>query len=161
MAGVAPDAPVHRGGPAGTQHPVAAIPEPGGADRIAEGAVIEPPDQVANRARPGIPPEDPAASRASGRPVLAELLAAIKRIDGTPGSAAPSKDLAALLVAELMSANRPGAKGSDAFVTKSLQKLAMEARNASVREGAWGAMAVADGGLAQGQGRPRAQLKKH
>jgi glucose/arabinose dehydrogenase/azurin len=90
-------------------------------------------------------------SRASGRPVVTELIAAIERIDGKPASAAPSKDLAALLVAELqqVSAGRPGTKGSDPFVTKSLQRLAMEARNANVREGAWAAMAVADGGLEQ------------
>jgi azurin len=90
-------------------------------------------------------------SRAGGRSVLTELIAAIERIDGTPASAAPSKDLAALLVAELrqVSASRPGTKGSDPFVTKSLQGLAIGARNAGVREGAWAAMAVSDGGLEQ------------
>jgi glucose/arabinose dehydrogenase/azurin len=78
-------------------------------------------------------------SRASGRPVLTELLAAIGRIDGTAGSAATSKDLMTILIDEL------GTKGSDPFVTNSLQRLAISGLDQAVRRGAWAALLKAGG----------------
>ena len=60
---------------------------------------------------------------------MTELLAAIGRIDGTAGSAATSTDLMALLIADL---GRGGTKGSDPFVTNSLQRLAISGLDPAV-----------------------------
>ncbi len=85
-------------------------------------------------------------SRASGRPVLTELLAAIARIDGAAGSAATSKDLVTILIDALgRRGQTPGTEGSDPFVTNSLQRLAMSGLDPSVRQGAWAALVKADG----------------
>ena len=85
-------------------------------------------------------------SRASGRPVLTELLAAIGRIDGTPGSAATSKDLTAILIDALGRRGlTPPSQGSDPFVTNSLQRLAISGLDDAVRRGAWGALVTASG----------------
>ena len=80
-----------------------------------------------------------ALARTSGRSVVAELLAAIARVDGRPGSAAVSADLGALVVAQ----DAPSLAG----VRAELTRLATTARTDTARQSAWAAIVKADGSL--------------
>lgn len=94
--------------------------------------------------RQGVPAADRrraavALAKSSGRSAVAEIVAALERIDGQPGSTAASDDLVRVLAgsdrAELQAAR-------DALAT-----LARTAGNGITREGAWAALVLADGGI--------------
>lgn len=75
----------------------------------------------------------------SGTSVVQELIAAIERLDGMPGTSAAARDLAQMLTA------------SDAAALSSarteLEHLALRGRTARVRQGAWAALMRADGSV--------------
>jgi azurin len=73
-----------------------------------------------------------------GRPPLVELLAAIERVDGAPGSRATTADLVQMLLEQ-------GA-GPLAGARVDLERLALAGRNDVVRQGGWIALMKADGG---------------
>ncbi len=94
--------------------------------------------------RPGVAAADRArAARAlagiSGRTAPAEIIAALQRIDGKPGSSASSGDLVRLLA----DGNRAELRAS----RTTLLELARTAGNGVTREGAWAALVRADGGV--------------
>ena len=95
-----------------------------------------------------------ALAAASGRSPVAELLAALGRIDGTPGSSQASADLAAVLAA-----TEPAAL---AGVRDELARLATGAANEAVRRGAFAALMLADGNgdaaWAAAAGSPRSRI---
>lgn len=78
-------------------------------------------------------------SRTSGKSVLAEIIGAMDRIDGKPGSAGAAGDLGALLIAR--DARSLSAGRSD------LERVAMTGRTDAARRAAWAALVKADGGL--------------
>jgi glucose/arabinose dehydrogenase/azurin len=81
-------------------------------------------------------------SRTSGRSVLQELIGAIDRIDGKPGSAGAARDLGTLLVARdraSLAAGRPD-----------LERVALTGKTDTARRAAWAALVKADGGLERG-----------
>jgi glucose/arabinose dehydrogenase/azurin len=87
-------------------------------------------------------------SRTSGKSVFAEIIGAMDRIDGTPGSAGAARDLGTLFVAALGRRGlTPSSQGSDPFVTNSLQRLAMQGQSQAVRQAAWAAFVKAEGSL--------------
>lgn len=94
--------------------------------------------------RPGVPAQHRARAAAalgaaSGRSPVDEIVAALQRIDGQPGSAGASADLANLL-----------AGGTPAELRASRDALGLLARTASndvSRQGAWAALVRADGGV--------------
>jgi glucose/arabinose dehydrogenase/azurin len=74
----------------------------------------------------------------SGRTPAEELLAAVTRIDGTPGSTATTRDLLQVLTGferDVLVRARP-----------TIERLALQGRNDSIRQGAWMALVQADGG---------------
>ena len=90
--------------------------------------------EVSHRARAAA-----ALASASGRSPIDEIVAALERLDGQPGSAAASADLAGML-----------ANGDPAHLRASrvaLEALARQANNDATREGAWAAVVRADGGV--------------
>jgi len=78
-------------------------------------------------------------AKITGRPALVELLAAIGRVDGAPGSRATSGDLVQMLLAP--------AAGPLSGARADLERLAVSGRNDVVRQGAWVALTKADGGV--------------
>jgi azurin len=76
-------------------------------------------------------------ARANGTSPLGELLAAIERVDGRPGSSQATKDLADVLVATDRAALQS--------VRGELERLAVHGTNEQVRTGAFAAMVQADG----------------
>ncbi len=78
-------------------------------------------------------------SRSRGRPVVNELLGAISRVDGQPGSGIAARDLGGLLLA------RDAASLAD--VRTELERLALQGRTDAARRAAWAALVKADGGL--------------
>ena len=85
-------------------------------------------------------------SRASGRSPIQELLDAVTRMDGTPGSAGPTEDLLQILTGP-DGLVRGGVLAASA--RGRLQQLALAGRNREVRRGAWAALVAADDGLDQ------------
>jgi glucose/arabinose dehydrogenase/azurin len=73
----------------------------------------------------------------SGRPVIEELLDAVRRIDGAPGSSGTSRELV-----QLLAASDPAVLVK---VRPSVERLALNGRHAAVRQGAWVALMRADG----------------
>jgi glucose/arabinose dehydrogenase/azurin len=78
-------------------------------------------------------------SRTSGRPVLAEIIDAIDRIDGKPGSEGAARDLGTMLVARDAAALAAG--------RADLVRVATAGKTDAARRAAWAALVKADGGL--------------
>lgn len=96
-----------------------------------------------------------ALAAASGRSAVDEIVAALERIDGQPGSAGASADLADMLAGGDPAQLRPS--------RDALESLARTASNDITREGAWAAVVRADGGVERAwreaaAGRGRADL---
>lgn len=109
--------------------------------------------------RPGIAPEQrrtavTALARSAGSSPVAELVAAIGRVDGTPGSTPVSRDLVQLLLTD----DRSSLQGARADI----ERLAQRASNDVVRQGAWAALMRADGSTdaawTRGSATPRGTL---
>jgi glucose/arabinose dehydrogenase/azurin len=94
--------------------------------------------------RPGIEPRIrqqalDGLSSLNGTKPLQELIAAIDRLDGTPGSGQPTHDLAQMLVA----GDPPALSGA----RTDLERLALQARNDAARQAGFAALMRADGSV--------------
>jgi azurin len=83
-------------------------------------------------------------AKSSGRTVVDELLDAVSRIDGAPGSAEASTELLALAGSDptIPALGRRGQTPYDR-----LERLALSGRTAEVRRGAWAALVRSEGGV--------------
>ena len=93
-------------------------------------------------------------AKASGRPVVQELIASVRRLDGAPGGGTPTDDLVRLLLST--------EQGALASARDEISALALNGRTAGARQGAWAALMRADGEVArvwqQSAASPRARL---
>ena len=78
-------------------------------------------------------------SRTSGKSVFAEIIGAMDRIDGKPGSSGAARDLGTLLVARDAAVLAAG-RGE-------LERMALRGQTDTARRAAWAALVKADGGL--------------